>query len=98
MTFDGATYSPTLDKERLGSQLERVRELMRDRVWRTIVEIHAKCGGMETGISARLRDLRKEKFGGYEVEGKRVKGHRRVGGLWMYQVRPKKPAQGRLFP
>jgi hypothetical protein len=36
----------------------------------------------ETGISARLRDLRKPKFGGYTVEIRR----RSDGGLWEYRL------------
>ena len=41
------------------------------------------CGkASETGISARLRDLRKTKFGGYNVESRR----RGVGGLWEFRV------------
>ncbi len=51
----------------------------------------------ETGISARLRDLRKPKFGGYVVESKR----RFDGGLWEYRLVvpvgvPKTPFAGPL--
>lgn len=68
---DGETYVPGLDKVRLNSQLRRVFDLMKDGAWRTLDEIRAVAGGSEAGISARLRDLRKGKFGGYEVMSRR---------------------------
>ena len=46
------------------------------------------AGGSEAGISARLRDLRKEKFGGYSIERKRSDE-----GLWWYRMERK----GELF-
>jgi hypothetical protein len=81
--FDGLTYDETLDGPRLTSQLERVKRLMRDGRWRSLAAIHHIVGGSEAGISARLRDLRKPKFGGLIVERERVK----KSGLWMYRVK-----------
>lgn len=68
---DGETYAPGLDKMRLNGQLRRVYDLMRDGEWRTLWEIQGFIGGSEAAISARLRDFRKEKFGGYEVMSRR---------------------------
>ncbi|MDE2020649.1 MAG: hypothetical protein KGJ13_09965, partial [Patescibacteria group bacterium] len=69
--FDGSTYNPELDGPRLSSQLDRVKMLMLDGRWRTL-EYIAKCvGGSEAGVSARLRDCRKLKFGGYKVDRRR---------------------------
>jgi hypothetical protein len=59
--FDGETYEPEQDRERLAGQLERVRELMLDGEWRTPAEMSAKLGAEWASISARLRDLRKER-------------------------------------
>lgn len=92
--FDGATYDAEIDGARLGSQLERVRDLMLDGTWRTIPEIRNAVRRpdelmSEASISARLRDLRKEKFGGYVVEHRRV----RESGLWEYRVLPPEPNQ-----
>lgn len=66
--FDGASYSPELDATRLITQFTRVRALMLDGKWRTLSEIHREVGGSEAGISARLRDLRKARNGGWNVE------------------------------
>ncbi len=79
--FDGVTYEPALDRERLSSQLERVQDLMRDGMWRTLAEISTSCGGTEASVSARLRDLRKDRFGGHTVNRRRL-----VGGLFDYQL------------
>jgi len=60
--FDGATYEKPKDGERLTTLMGRVYELMRDGKWRTLRQIASKCNGTEASVSARLRDLRKEKF------------------------------------
>ena len=79
--FDGATYQPELDYRRLSTQLERVKVFALTAGWVTLRELADRVGGSEASVSARLRDLRKEKFGGYVVERKRV-----TGGLWQYKV------------
>ena len=53
---------------------------MGDQHWRTLHEIASWVGGSETGISARLRDLRKD---GYTVNRRRVTG---ANGLWEYSA------------
>lgn len=77
--FDGPDVSEA-DRERLNSQLWRVYRLMRDGGWRTLAEIARAVEGSEAGVSARLRDLRKERFGSHGVERRRV-----AGGLWEYR-------------
>jgi hypothetical protein len=79
--FDGRTIEPEKDHERLKGQLKKVKDLMIDGQWRTLAEIAEVVGAPEGSVSARLRDLRKEKFGGYNVERRRV-----TGGLWEYSV------------
>jgi|DEB0MinimDraft_6_1074348.scaffolds.fasta_scaffold15051_6 predicted transcriptional regulator len=64
--FDGY-YVTAADDGRLLNQLERIFYLMRDGQPRTVAQIHAIVGGTQTGVSARLRDLRKAKFGAYEI-------------------------------
>lgn len=70
-TFDGATYEPEHDQVRLNAQTERVRRLMADGHWRTLAEICLATGDREASVSARLRDLRKPRFGAFDVERRR---------------------------
>lgn len=72
--FDGATYEPGADHARLTGQLARVLDLMRDGKWRTLGQIAEAVQGSEAGVSARLRDLRKPRFGAYMVDRERVEG------------------------
>jgi hypothetical protein len=84
--FDGETYDEARDRERLAGQLMAVFHLMQDRQWRTLHEIASALGYPEASISARLRDLRKSRFGSYEVKARYVRR-----GLWKYKVLPPAP-------
>ncbi len=66
--FDGETYDPARDHDRLGRQMSAVRALMGDGEWRNLREIATLTGHPEASVSARLRDLRKPSFGGYLVD------------------------------
>lgn len=55
-------------KELRGTVHERVLSFMSDHNWHTLDEIHAECGGTATGVSARIRDLRKPEYGSHTVE------------------------------
>lgn len=81
--FDGVSYSPEHDRERLSGQLEKVRDYMLAHEWVTLETLCAVTGAKEQSISARLRDLRKFRFGHYTVDRKRIDG-----GLFVYRVRP----------
>ncbi len=65
--FDGGTYEVDRDYLRLDCQLGKVFALMKDGRWRTIPQITEETGGSEAAISARLRDLRKKKYGEHTV-------------------------------
>lgn len=78
--FDGATIEAQ-DSKRLASQLERVRTVMSDGQWHTIPELARKAIGSEAAVSARLRDLRKVRFGSCNVERRRI-----TGGLFEYRI------------
>ncbi|HXA85764.1 MAG TPA: hypothetical protein VNZ47_11850 [Candidatus Dormibacteraeota bacterium] len=78
---DGKTYEPQRDKARLNYQQALVFNAMRDGVWRTLARIHKMTGAPEASISARLRDARKEKFGGHRVERRYVER-----GLFEYRL------------
>lgn len=81
--FDGPTYCPG-DQRRLVGQLARVREVLLDGDWHTLPELAAAVHAPEASVSARVRDLRKERFGGHVVEHERVPGH---PSLWRYRLR-----------
>jgi hypothetical protein len=81
--FDGETYEAPADYARLKGQLWRVFQLMSDGRWRTLDEISFVVGGSEASVSARLRDLRKEKYGAREIQRERV-----TGGLFRYRMKP----------
>jgi hypothetical protein len=79
--IDGKTYEPTLDYARLGKQMKAVYSLMRDGQWRTLRQIADLVEAPEASVSARLRDLRKRKFGAFTVERARA-----VSGLHWYRL------------
>jgi len=83
MSFDGPTIQPELDRERLMGQMAHVLALMSDGQWRTLREI-AGDRYSEAGVSARLRDLRKPRFGAYTVDRRRRDDPR--AGLFEYRV------------
>lgn len=72
MSFDGVTYEPDIDHDRLTGQLAAVKQLMADGEWRTLDDISFVVNGSVSGISARLRDLRKKRFGSHTVERRRT--------------------------
>lgn len=84
MRFDGPDYSPQHDQVRLASQTERVFQLMKDGRWRTLDEIASATGDPPASVSARLRDLRKKRFGAHTVL-KQSRGER-VHGLFEYRL------------
>jgi hypothetical protein len=86
--FDGATYEPKQDGARLTSQLIATRELMLDNEWRNLAQIALalRKSGLhvtEASLSARLRDLRKARFGAHPLQRRRL-----IGGLWEYRIAP----------
>ncbi len=58
------------------SQLERVKNVMLDGKWHTINDLRWATNDPESSISARLRDLRKSRYGGYNVERARISNFR----------------------
>lgn len=94
MEFDGVTYEAEHDRKRLTGLALRVFTLMSDGSWRTLSQIRDVVGGSEAGISARLRDFRKPRFGGHTVERERQENP--AWGLYRYQLipRPANPPLG----
>ena len=79
--FDGDDYQPDRDDERLGSQYERIFNCMKDGAWRSLPEIEGRTGDPPASISAQLRHMRKERFGGHTVNRRYVDS-----GLYEYQL------------
>mgnify|MGYP000412766031 CR=1 FL=1 len=82
MHFDGKTYDHVRDSARLSGLMAKVHGLMIDGQWRTIPQICEAIGAnSEASVSARLRDLRKPRFGSHTVEREYL-----AAGLWRYRV------------
>lgn len=79
--FDGHTYDPAQDFHRLKGQLAKVFRAMQDGQWHCLSHLAEIAGGSEAGVSARIRDLRKPKFGAHNIERRR-----NGGGLWVYRL------------
>jgi hypothetical protein len=86
--FDGATYERWRDHVRLGRQAFAVWAVLSDGNWHTLRELSQRTGHPEASVSARIRDLRKRKFGGNEVERENL-----GKGTWRYRlVLPERPS------
>jgi hypothetical protein len=79
--FDGSTYSPELDHKRLTGMLHRIYAVLSNGRWYTLRELSQLANGTEASISARLRDLRKVRFGSHTIDKKRE-----ANGLWRYKM------------
>lgn len=77
---DGATYNADEDRGRLNRQARDVFLAMTDRQWHTLGGLSLRLGHPEASISARLRDLRKPRFGSHVIE-REYAGN----GLWRYR-------------
>lgn len=88
MPFGGMTYKRDLDKDRLTSQLLQVYYVMCDETWWTIPAIQQSIKlafdriHSEAGISARIRDFRKDWGGSHHVDRRRIED----SGLWEYRL------------
>lgn len=80
---DGETYKAEFDYDRLNRQQKAVYDVMKDGNWRTLRAISLLTHCPEASVSARLRDLRKPRFGGLTIERKR---HEIMPGVWMYRI------------
>jgi len=80
--FNGPDYIPKLDHKRLTTQNQVIRDFMIDGKWRTLQEIENGTGFGQASISAQLRHLKKEKFGGFTLNKQR----RKLAGLFEYQI------------
>lgn len=77
---DGETFSRDRDLDRLDSAMGRIYSRMKDRNWYTLAELASAGECSEASASARIRDLRKKKFGGFYVDKANC-----GDGLWKYR-------------
>jgi len=83
---DGSTFVSGLDKFRLDSEAGLVFIYMTTHGWVTPNEVTVGIGwhpNSSASVTARIRDLRKKKFGGYTVRRRRVAGK---NGLHEYRL------------
>jgi hypothetical protein len=80
-TRDGATYDHARDARRLAGQHNRVLAVLQDGEEHTLAEISRRTKDPEASVSARIRDLRKERFGGHTIHRRYVER-----GLHTYQL------------
>jgi len=92
LRFDGDTFDPILDAPRLEKQIDRVYAAVRHGGWMSLREVAQATGDPETSVSARLRDLRKDRFGGHDIQRRR-----RARGLWEYRCAGAQALPGVLF-
>ena len=87
--FEGSHYQDKRDRKRLTGQIGRVYRLMDDGHWRTLDEIVCGTGDPHASVSAQLRNLRKEKFGGHIVDTQYIDN-----GLYEYRLQKKETVNG----
>jgi hypothetical protein len=86
--FDGQTYDHQLDRKRLTSQLDAVLYLLGDGRWWSVPELTKSVARIvgksvsDSSTTARLRDLRKPKFGAHQIQSRRRAG----GGSFEYRL------------
>ena len=85
--FDGDDYIHGRDKARLTGQLHKIYFYILNGKWVTLKQIAEATGAPEASISAQLRNLRKERFGGHTIEKEFVKN-----GIYRYRFVQKEPA------
>jgi hypothetical protein len=85
-----SSYIRSVDGPRLKGQHDRVMAVMKDGQWRTYWEIGAEIQkrfahhDSQTGIAARMRELRRPKFGSNTVECRAREGANR--GVFEYRL------------
>ena len=79
--FDGRSFVQSRDGERLGKQMAAVMREMADGAWYTLHELSLATGAPEASVSARIRDLKKARFGSHKIESQYVRR-----GLWQYRM------------
>lgn len=80
-TRHGVTYNHARDSRRLTKQAQDVYAILRDGCYHTLREISLATGHPEASVSARIRECRDPKRGGFTID-KECLGR----GLWRYRL------------
>ena len=83
VSFDGADIDQERDDARLKQQINIIRKRMENAGWLTVQQLSQELGYPATSVSAQIRNLRKDKFGGRYVE-RRYQGN----GLYEFKLHP----------
>lgn len=78
---DGETYNPEFDYDRLNKQMKTIWRVVNDGKWHTLPEVEERTGVTSASAGARIRDLRKARFGRHDVQRKYL-----GDGLYAYRV------------
>jgi len=79
--FGGETYDPERDRKRLTGSLLKIRVAMAPGGWWTLARLADIGECSPAAASARVRDLRKSKFGGHTIDREYV-----ADGIWRYRM------------
>ena len=82
LRFDGSDYVHKRDGIRLSNQMQRVFDVMKSGQWISLRELSDRARCPEASASAQMRNLRKDRFGGFEVEKKY-----KHTGLFLYRLK-----------
>jgi len=74
------------DVDRLSGQTRRIYDLMSDRQWRTLEQIEYETGDPQASVSAQLRHLRKHRFGGHQIDKRRIALNIFSDAQWEYRL------------
>lgn len=87
--------TPIAEIQHLSRAIDLVHQVMEENDWLTLFEVQAKVQALPTGrffsetcISARIRDLRKDKHGAHTVDRRKRAGTRN---LYEYKLIPNNP-------
>ena len=81
LVFDGTDYVHERDGKRLAKNHMKLKDLMKDQVFRTLGQISDLTNIPPASVSAGLRDFRKAKFGSHILNRKYL-----GNGLYSYQL------------
>ena len=85
MSFGGKTFSEDQDGDRCRGQLARVKSVLSDGKPRTLEEVANEANVPLSTVGSRIRDLRKDFAGSFNVCSRRVSK-----GTWLYWI-PQQP-------